>query len=114
MYLKIEVENHSFLKIDGLNTYCEIPITPYEAALGANIEVPTLSAHVSMKIPAGTTSGQKFRLSGEGISQNGKRGDQIVTVRIEMPKDISSEEKELYEKLKNLSNRNIREDLKNG
>ena len=114
LYLKIEVEEHSFLKIDGLNTCCEVPITPYEAALGANIDVPTLTGHVSMKIPAGTTSGQKFRLSGEGIEEKGKRGDQIVTVRIEMPKDISNEEKELYEKLKNLSNRNIRENLKNG
>ena len=67
-----------------------------------------------MKIPAGTTSGQKFRLSGEGLEQGGKKGDQIVTVRIEMPKEISKEEKELYEKLKKLSNHNIRENLKNG
>ena len=114
LYLKIEIEEHSFLKIDGINTFCEIPITPYEAALGASIDVPTLKSHVSMKIPAGTTSGQKFRLTGEGIEQKGKRGDQIVTVRIEIPKNISKEEKELYEKLKNLSNRDIRENLKNG
>lgn len=114
LFLKIEIEEPSFLKIDGLNTSCEIPITPYEAALGANIDVPTLKSHVSMKIPAGTTSGQKFRLSGEGLVQGGKKGDQIVTVRIEMPKEISKEEKELYEKLKKLSNHNIRENLKNG
>lgn len=113
LYLHIDIEENSFFKYDGLNVSCEIPITPYEAALGANIEVPSLAGTVSMKVPPGTTSGQKFRLAGEGVSDEKKRGDQIVTVKIEMPKDISKEEKELYEKLKNLSHKDIRENLKN-
>lgn len=111
LFLTIDIEENTFFKYEGLNVSCEIPITPYEAALGANIEIPSLSSTLSMKIPAGTTTGQKFRLSGEGLSDGKKRGDQIVTVKIEMPKNISEEEKELYEKLKNLSKTNIRENL---
>lgn len=114
LFLHIEIEANSFFKYDGLNVLCEIPITPYEAALGSSIEVPTLSSKASMKIPSGTTTGQKFRLTGEGLADKEKRGDQIVTVKIEMQKDISPAEKELYEKLKNLSQRDIRENLKNG
>ena len=66
-----------------------------------------------MKLPAGTSSGQKFRLSGQGLKKNGKTGDMIVTVTIEIPKHLSDDEIKLYEKLKKLSAHDIRENLLN-
>lgn len=115
LYLLINIEESKFFKYDGLNVLCEIPITPYEAALGTNIDVPTLCGNVSMKIPPKTTSGQKFRLSNQGVydEKTKKRGDQIVTVKIEIPKELSQKEIELYEQLKRFSSHNIRENLTN-
>ena len=114
LYLNIEIQESKFFRYDGLNVLCEVPITSYEAALGATIEIPTLHSSVNMKIPSGTTTGQKFRLSGEGLSDGEKKGDQIVVVKIEMPHDITPEEKKLYERLKSLSRHNVRENLGNG
>lgn len=115
LYLFINIEENKFFKYEGNNVVCEIPITPFEAVLGANIDVPTLCGSVSMKIPANTSTGQKFRLSGQGLEDNKtkKKGDQIVTVKIEVPKELSNEEIKLYEKLKNLSKSKIRENLLN-
>ena len=115
LYLNIDIEDSKFFRYDGNNVLCEIPITPFEAVLGANIEVPTLCGNVSMKIPQNTSTGQKFRLSGQGVldSKTNKKGDQIVTVKIEIPKEMSSEEINLYEQLKKLSKNDIRENLAN-
>ena len=115
LYLFIEIEESSLFKYEGINVYCEIPITPFEAVLGATIEVPTLCGNVSMKIPPNTTTGQKFRLSEQGVydEKNKKKGDQIVSVKIEIPKEMSNEEIKLYEQLKNLSTHKIRENLLN-
>lgn len=115
LYLIIEIENNSFFKYEGTNVLCEIPITPFEAALGTTIEIPTLEGHVSMKIPPLTSSGQKFRLANEGIinPKTSVKGDQVVTIKIEMPKALSLEEIQLYEKLKTLSREDIRKNLKN-
>ena len=115
LYLFIDIEESSFFKYEGINVLCEIPITPFEAVLGANIDVPTLCGNVSMKIPPNTTTGQKFRLSEQGVydEKNKKKGDQIVSVKIEIPKEMSQEEIKLYEQLKNISAHNIRENLLN-
>lgn len=115
LYLFINIEENKFFKYEGNNVVCEIPITPFEAVLGANIDVPTLCGSVSMKIPANTSTGQKFRLSGQGIEdkKTKKKGDQIVTVKIEVPKELSNEEIKLYEQLKSLSKSKIRENLLN-
>ena len=114
LFLTIEIEENKLFKIEGLNVLCDIPITPYEAALGATIEIPSVSGNISMKIPPLTTSGQKFRISGQGLKDEKKDriGDEIVTVKIEMPKDLSQKEKELYEELKKHSTQKIRENLK--
>ncbi len=115
LYLTIEVENNAFFKFDGNNVSCEIPITPFEAALGTTIEVPTLEGKVSMKIPPLTSSGQKFRLAQEGmLDQKSKiKGDQVVIIKIEMPKSLTIEEIQLYEKLKLLSREDVRKSMKN-
>lgn len=115
LYLHIEIEETPLFKYEGLNVLCEIPITPFEAVLGANIEIPTLCGNISMKIPPNTTTGQKFRLSDQGVydEKNKKKGDQIVTVKIVIPKNLSTREIELYEELKKLSTTNVRENLLN-
>lgn len=115
LYLIIEIENDAFFKHDGNNVICEIPITPFEAALGTSIEVPTLDGNVSMKIPPLTSSGQKFRLAQEGTldPKTSVKGDQVVIIKIEMPKALSIEEIQLYEKLKNLSRDDVRKNIKN-
>lgn len=115
LYLFIEIEESTFFRYEGLNVHCEVPITPYEAVLGANIEVPTLCGNISMKIPPNTTTGQKFRLSDQGVydEKNKKKGDQIVSVKIEVPKEMTQEEILLYEQLKIISSHKIRENLLN-
>lgn len=115
LYLIIEIENDAFFKHEGNNVICEVPITPFEAALGTTIDVPTLDGNVSMKIPPLTSSGQKFRLPQEGTvdQKTSIRGDQVVIVKIEMPKALSLEEMQLYEKLKNLSREDVRKNIKN-
>lgn len=113
LYLIVDIENNSFFKFEGNNVYCEIPISAFEAALGANIEVPTQDGKITMKIPPLTSSGQKFRLVNQGLtdSKTSQKGDQIVTVKIEMPKALSIEEINLYEQLKTLSKHDVRKDI---
>lgn len=116
LYLLIEVEQNSLFKFDGNNTILEVAITPYEATLGATIDIPTLEGRVSMKIPPGTGSSQKFKLTEQGVYDPAtkKRGDQIVTIKIESNKNPSEEEKQLYEKIRLCSKQEIRKDLFRG
>jgi len=109
LYLNIKIESNSNFKYEGLNALCTIPITPYEAVLGASIEIPTPNGRVTMKILPNTHSGQKFRLAGQGLIQEDKTGDMIVTVNIEMPKTLSKEEIKLYERLRDITKTDIRE-----
>ena len=114
LFLNIIIEQNKKVKYEGLNIVYTVPITPYEAVLGAEILIPTVEGSVKLKLPERTTSGQKFRISGQGLSKNGKTGDIIVTVSIEIPKVLSDDEVKLYEKLKKLSSNNIRENLLDG
>ncbi|MEI7474930.1 MAG: DnaJ C-terminal domain-containing protein [bacterium] len=113
LFLVVHIQKHSLFNVDGLTVTCEIPITPYEAALGAEINVPTIEGHVNMKIPPETSSGQKFRLSNEGITdpKTNKKGDQLITVKIEIPKNLTPKEKELYAELAKVRKYNPRESL---
>jgi curved DNA-binding protein len=112
LYLKIEVSLHPFFKLEGSDVVCQLPITPSEAVLGGAIEVPTLDGLVKMTIPGGVRSGQRLRLANKGypISED-DRGDQIVEIQIVVPKEISSEERDLYEKLRQLESFDPRADL---
>ncbi|OLP18062.1 molecular chaperone DnaJ [Leptolyngbya sp. 'hensonii'] len=103
LYLKIEVQPHGFFRLEGADIYCELPITPSEAVLGAQVEVPTLDGAVKMTIRSGAKSGQRLRLANKGyLTDDGKRGDQIVELQIVVPKDPDPQERELYEKLRHL------------
>lgn len=109
LFLNVKIESDSNFKYEGLNILCETKITPFEAVLGASIDIQTPTGKVTMKITPNTHSGQKFRLTGQGLSQNGKKGDMIVTVNIEIPKKSSHEEIELYKKLRDIYNGSVRE-----
>jgi molecular chaperone DnaJ len=98
LYLVTNVSDHPYFKRRGDNIHCTVPITVPEAALGARIEVPTIDGKAALKIPAGTQSGQRFRLRERGapsLRAGGVRGDQYVEVKITLPKVISEETKEL-------------------
>ncbi|MBN3948044.1 MAG: J domain-containing protein [Nostoc sp. NMS7] len=112
LYLKITVEPHPLFKLEGLNILCQVPVTPSEAVLGGQVEAPTLDGPVKMTTPPGVRSGQKFRLGNKGYpSDDGKRGDQLVEIQIVTPKNISQEERELYEKLRQIETFKPRADL---
>ncbi|MBN3939585.1 MAG: DnaJ C-terminal domain-containing protein [Nostoc sp.] len=112
LYLKITVEPHPLFKLEGLNIICQVPVTPSEAVLGGQVEAPTLDGPVKMTTPPGVRSGQKFRLGNKGYpSDEGKRGDQLVEIQIVTPKNISQEERELYEKLRQIETFKPRADL---
>ncbi|MDZ8189954.1 MAG: DnaJ C-terminal domain-containing protein [Nostoc sp. ChiSLP02] len=112
LYLKVELQPHSFFQIEGDNLVCEVPITPDEATLGASIDVPTPDGMVNVKLPAGVRSGQSLRLRGKGwpIAKGG-RGDQLVKVAIAPPKDLSQQEREYYEKIRAIRTYNPRSHL---
>jgi DnaJ-class molecular chaperone len=102
LYLAVTVSPHPLFERRGDDLHVSVPITAPEAALGATIEVPTLKGRVSMKIPPATSSGRAFRLPGYGMPRlkGGGAGDEIVTVKIVMPNDLTAAERDLYEKLK--------------
>ncbi len=110
LIIKVDTENSKY-QYDGLNILQTIPLEPYEAVLGCTIEVKTPDGIVQMKIMPNTMNGQKYRLAKEGLEKDGKKGDMIITISIEIPKDLTAEERILYEKLKLASNRNIREKI---
>lgn len=99
LYLEIEFNPHSIYKVDGHDVYLDLPVTPWEAALGASIKVPTPDGQVDLKIAQGTTSGRKLRLKGRGIP--GKPpGDLYVIPQITLPPADSDVARELYQKMK--------------
>jgi DnaJ-class molecular chaperone len=104
LYLVVTVASHHEFERRGDDIHLAVPITAPEAALGVTLEIPTLRGKVSMKIPPATSSGRTFRLPGYGMPRlkGGGHGNELVTVRIVMPADLRSEERELYEKLKAL------------
>ena len=113
LFLEIKIEQNSKIKYENENVLYSVPIAPFEAVLGADISIMTIDGYTKLKIPPNTNSGQKFRLKGQGIKKNGKVGDLIITVTIEIPKTLSDDEIKLYEKLKKISADNIRENLLN-
>jgi molecular chaperone DnaJ len=100
LYVVVRVAPHPlFGRHDGDLTL-DLPVTFAEAALGANVKVPTLNAPVTLKIPAGTANGRKFRIRGKGAPKKSGRGDLLVTVQVQVPQKLSKDEKRLLEELK--------------
>jgi curved DNA-binding protein len=99
LFLELSFEPHAMFEADGRNVVLTLPVTPWEAALGETIGVPTLGGRVDLKIPAGSQSGRRLRLKGRGLP--GKpAGDQIVTLRIETPPADTAEARQFYEDMR--------------
>jgi molecular chaperone DnaJ len=104
LYVLIHIQTHEFFKRDEYDVLCDVPISFSQAALGTDIEVPTLGGRVSMKIPEGTQSGQKMKLRNKGITKLGGYGfgDQIITIHVETPTKLSKEQREMFVRLSEL------------
>jgi curved DNA-binding protein len=104
LYLRVILEPHPRFRADGHDLQVEVPIAPWEAALGGTVQVITLEGSVNLKIPPGSQSGQKLRLRGKGLpKKGGQRGDLFARLKIAMPKDLSAREKELFTELAQIS-----------
>ena len=98
LLIEVELAPHSLFSVEGRDVVVTIPITPWEAALGATITVPTVGSKVNVKVPKGTSSGRKLRLKGKGLP--GKHpGDQLVILQIAVPEQHSEEAEKLYQQL---------------
>lgn len=114
LLVTIHVAPHPWFRREGTNILVDVPVTPSEAALGSKVDVPTLSdGIVVMNIPPGTPSGTRMRLRGKGVksSKGAAAGDQFVVLKIVIPKDLSDEAKQHYQKLADLNPVNPRADL---
>jgi len=115
MYLKVKLINHDLFEIKENDIYCKIPITIWESALGAEIDIPSLNGkHIQMKIPPETQNSRKFRLSGMGMPnlKGGLPGNMIVEVNVVMPQSLSQREKELFSELGRIRHDNPRSNLR--
>jgi curved DNA-binding protein len=100
LYLIIEVDPHALYRLEGKDLYLDTPVTPWEAALGTSLVVPTLAGNVRLKVPAGAKSGQKLRLPGKGMPSPDGAGDGYVVLQIALPPELSEAERDLYEQLR--------------
>lgn len=101
LHVTVKVQPHPFFTREGADLVCRVPISYPEAALGSEIAVPTLEGKVMMKVPAGTQSGRVMRLRGKGLPVFGGagKGDQLVTVVVEVPRELSERARELLQEL---------------
>jgi len=109
LYVVLSIAEHPLFSREEQDVICEVPISFTQAALGCSLDVPTLDGKVSMKVPSGTQPGSVFRLRNKGIPhlRGPGRGDQLVRVRIEVPKKLNSEQQELLEKFAAASNEEV-------
>jgi curved DNA-binding protein len=115
LLLRVRLRPHRLFDItDDNDVQLDLPVAPWEAALGARVSVPTLEGPVEMTVPAGAQAGQRLRLRGQGLNRRGGgRGDQYARLRIVNPPRLSDAERELFEKLRNESRFNARELMPN-
>jgi DnaJ-class molecular chaperone len=100
LYVRLKQEPDPRFQVKGDDTEVEIPITPWEAALGGTVQVPTLDGSSDIRLPAGVSSGQRLRLKGQGLNlRGGGRGDHFVRLKIVVPKPLSEAEKKLFQEL---------------
>jgi curved DNA-binding protein len=109
LFLRVVLAKHPDFRVRGFDLYYDLQLSPWEAVLGTTIHIATLDKAVSLKIPAGTTAERKFRLRGKGLpSGDGTRGDLYAIVSIQVPAELTAEEKILWESLATASTFNPR------
>lgn len=103
LYLRIHLSPHPVFSPQGSDIMMTLPVWPWEAALGAEVQVPTLTGPVRLKIPAGSQSNQRMRLRGKGLpTRSGSHGDQFAVLQIAVPSHLSPEDKDLFAQLEKL------------
>ncbi|MCW3025719.1 MAG: chaperone DnaJ domain protein [Solirubrobacterales bacterium] len=104
LFLRVRLKPDPRFRVEGRDIYTDIRVAPWEAALGASVEVRTLGGTTRVKVPAGSSSDRKLRLRGKGLpSPGGKGGDLYAVVKVMVPKKLTAEERELFERLASIS-----------
>lgn len=109
LYVFVTVAAHPIFKREDSDIICEVPVSFPQASLGAEIDVPTIEGTIKLKVPAGTQSGKVMRLRGKGVAslRSGRRGDQLVFIRVETPSKLNNRQRELLEEFAEISNDDI-------
>ena len=109
LYIKINIQNDKKFKLEGYDIYTDLLLTPWEAALGTRANVQTIDDETKVYIPQGIQSGEKIKIPGKGYKHiNGTRGDLIAEIKVMVPKKLTAQEKEIFEKLNEISDFNPR------
>ena len=112
LYIITRVADHPYFRREDLNVYLEVPVSVYEAILGAKIDVPTIDQPVTITIPPGTSGGAKLRIKDRGIRRGNDRGDQYVIVKVVVPKHLDDEDRRIIERLATRFPINARKDVR--
>ena len=101
LYVVLHVREHSTFEREENNLHCQVPINPAQAALGAEIDVPTLEGAAGLRIPAGTQTGSKFQIRHQGIADlhSGRRGDLVIHIKVSIPDKLTKSQRTLFEQL---------------
>jgi curved DNA-binding protein len=112
LYLRIRLRPHPRFRVEGRDLYVDLAVSPWEAALGAEVPVPTLEGSARVKVPAGSSSGRRLRLRGQGMpgSRGASAGDLYAVVTIKVPRKLNRKERELFERLASTSKFDPRKD----
>jgi curved DNA-binding protein len=110
LYLRVRVAAHPDFRVRGADLYYDLDVAPWEAVLGGTITISSLRGRVNLRIPAGTNNGQQLRMRGQGLpkGKSGENGDLYVVIDVQLPHDLTPEERELWEKLSSTSRFNPR------
>jgi curved DNA-binding protein len=115
LYIVLRIAPHPLFRVSGRALYLDLPLAPWEAVLGATVELPTLGGNVELNIKPGTSTGQRLRLARRGLpAPDGTAGDLYAVVQIQVPRKVSAREEELFRQLATVSDFNPREHFSQG
>jgi curved DNA-binding protein len=104
LFLRVRIRPHPYLRLDGRDLLVDVPVSPWEAALGATVPVRTLDGTARVRVPPGSSSGRRLRMRGKGMpGPRGGQGDLYATVQVVVPRELSAEERSLFEQLSHTS-----------
>ena len=112
LFIKVKIKDDKKFALRGVELYTDLLLSPWEAALGTKANIQTIDDTVSLFVPQGIQSGEKVRIPGKGyIDGKGGRGDLVAEVKVMVPRNLKDEEKELFQKLANISKFSPRQEL---
>jgi curved DNA-binding protein len=99
LFLRVRLRPHPRYRVEGRDLHTDLPVAPWEAALGASVHVPTLDGRARVRVPPGSSSGRRLRLRGEGLPDRDGAGDLYAHVKIVVPERLTADERDLFERL---------------